>query len=446
MKKRILYLCLTLLVFFTGGYQAQAASLSISASSKSVTIGSSVTVTVKASDLAGKFSVSSSDSSILSGGSSGTWLENSSESFKFTAKKEGSATITVKTISAASFSTGSAFSESKSITINVVKPREKSTNNNLKSLSVEGYNLSPEFNKDTLEYTTELPADATKIEINASKEDSYASITGTGEKEVQEGENRFEIVVTSETGSSKTYVIIANVKDNNPIEKEVDGKTLTVVKRSDSLVKPNDYFTEHKVTINDVEVPAFYNEKTNIVLIGLKDESGKIELYLYQEKEDKCEKYQSITSSNPTIIFKEATNIPSDYQKTTIKIEDASYEVYKSNKNKNYLLIYGLNIETGEENWYSYHEGEKTIQVYNSQEVENLTNEYDKKLEEYKLVIIVLGSLSILLLLIILILVLKKGKKTKLKKEINQSKEESQIAEENEENFLDDKPKKKKKK
>ena len=36
--------------------------------------------------------------------------------------------------------------------INVVKPRDKSSNNNLKTLSVDGYTLTPEFDKEVLEY------------------------------------------------------------------------------------------------------------------------------------------------------------------------------------------------------------------------------------------------------------------------------------------------------
>ena len=414
MKKKLSCLCIALLMFFIGGYKVEAASLSISTSSKSVTIGSSVTVTVNASDLAGKFSVSSSDGSVLSGGNSSIWIENGSDSFKFTAKKEGSATITVKTISAASFSSGSAFSESKSVTINVVKPREKSTNNNLKSLTVEGYSLSPEFNKDTLEYSVELPADATKININASKEDSYASVNGTGEKDVIEGDNRFEIVVTSETGSTKTYVINANVKDNNPIVVEIDNKELTVVKRSDSLTKPSEDYIDTKVTISDNEIPAFYNEKNNITVVGLKDEEGSIQLYRYDEKSNTYSKYESLTSASITIISEKITEIPEGYKETTIKIDDTTYTVYKSVTNQNYSLIYGLNLETGEKSWYRYDEKEKTLQVYDNSEIDNLKKEYEEKENTYKLLIIGLGTFTILLLIIILILVLKKGKKKRI--------------------------------
>ena len=377
MKRKILYLIIGLLVFLASGYEVYAASLSISASSRNVTIGSSVTVTVKASDLAGKFSVSSSNGSVLSGGNSSVWIENGSESFKFTAKKEGSATINVKTISAASFSSGSAFSESKSITINVVKPREKSNNNNLKGLGIDGYELIPSFNKDTLEYSVELPADATKINIYANKEDGYASVSGAGEKEVIEGDNRFEIVVTSETGKSKTYVVNANVKDNNPIIVEVDNKNLTVVKRADSLTKPSEDYIDKKVTISDIEIPAFYNEKNNITLVGLKDETGIISLYKYEEGNKTYSKYEEFISKGLIIISEKVNDIPKDYKETTIKIDDKIYTVYKNTKNQSYSLVYGLNLETGKKSWYRYDEEEKTLQAYDNSEFELLVKEYE---------------------------------------------------------------------
>lgn len=413
MKKRILYIFIGLIVFLTGYYKVNAASLNISASSKTVTIGGSVTVTVKASDLAGRFSVSSSNGEVLSGGNSSVWIENGSEGFKFSAKKEGSATITVKTISAASFSSGSAFSESKSITINVVKPREKSNNNNLKSLGVDGYDLTPGFNKDTLEYSVELPADATKINIYASKEDGYASVSGTGEKDVIEGDNRFEIVVTSETGKSKTYIVNANVKDNNPIIVKADNKELTVVKRIDSLTKPSEEYVDKKVTISEIEIPAFYNEKNNLTLIGLKDDKGIISLYKYDEKNKKYSKYEELISKSITIISEKVVDIPKNYKETTIKIDDKEYTVYKDTKNQNISLIYGLNLETGKKNWYQYDEEEKTLQINDNSEIESLIKDYESKIDTYKLLIIGLGSLTILLLIIILILIVKKSKKKK---------------------------------
>lgn len=409
--KKINYMIILLLGLFCFNQSVFAGSLGVSANRTSITQGDSVTIYVKANGLAGKFTVTSSNSGVLSGGTSGEWIENDTKSYKFTSKNTGTATITVNPVDVADLSNNQKYSGSKSITITVNKPREKSNNNNLKGLSIDNATLTPDFNKDTLEYRVDLESSVEKININATKEDGYSSVDGAGEKEVAEGENRFEIVVTSETGNKKTYTIIANVVDNNPITQEVDGKKLSLVKRNKSLTKPNDDFVESKVTISDTEIPAFYNEKLNLTLVGLKDEDGKIALYIYDQDKNTYSKYQQFQSSNIIIMSRVPTDIPEGYVKTSIKIDDNTYDVYQLASNKGYSLIYGLNLNNGKTNWYSYHEDEKTLQVYNDKIIIELKKDNQEKIDTYKKIVIGLGGLSILLLVIILLLVLKKNRK-----------------------------------
>lgn len=88
----------------------------------------------------------------------------------------------------------------------------KSSNNYLKSLKVEGCTISPEFNKDKLEYSCkDLLID--KIEIKAEVEDSKSTITGTGSKELFNGDNNFEVKVTSEDGQIRVYKLLINKKN-----------------------------------------------------------------------------------------------------------------------------------------------------------------------------------------------------------------------------------------
>ncbi len=409
--KKINYMIILLLGLFCFNQSVFAGSLGVSANRTSITQGDSVTIYVKANGLAGKFTVTSSNSGVLSGGTSGEWIENDTKSYKFISKNTGTAKIIINPVDVADLSNNQKYSGSKSITITVNKPREKSNNNNLKGLSIDNATLTPDFNKDTLEYRVELESSVEKININATKEDGYASVDGAGEKEVAEGENRFEIVVTSETGNKKTYTIIANVVDNNPITQEVDGKKLSLVKRSKSLTKPNDDFVESKVTISDTEIPAFYNEKLNLTLVGLKDEDGKIALYIYDQDKNNYSRYQQFQSSNIIIMSKVPTAIPEGYVKTSIKVDDNTYDVYQLTSNKGYSLIYGLNLNTGKTNWYSYHDDERTLQVYNDKVITELKKDNQEKIDTYKKIVIGLGSLSILLLIIILLLVLKKNKR-----------------------------------
>ena len=418
MTKKVLSLLILALSFFGFSTSVYAASLGISASSRSVVNGGSVRVTVNASGLIGKFSITSSNGSVLSGGTSSVWLENESKTYTFSAKSVGNATITVKALDVADTS-GNPYSGSRSVSINVVKPREKSTNNNLKSLSVEGYTLSPEFNKDTLEYTVELEASVEKIMVNAEKADSYASLSGGGEIAVSEGDNRIEIKVTSETGKEKVYVINAVVKDSNPITTTVEDKKLTVVKKASSLTKP-DLFEETKIKINEMEIPAFYNEATKTTLVGLRDENGKIELYIYDQDKNSYQKYLTLIGTEFHLIQKGAKGIPEGYQKVTKKIDDIEYTAYQKDKS-DFLLLYGTILENGNEGWYSYDTKEKTLQRYNKDIVESITKEYQDIQDTDHKVIIGLAVLSSVLALTTMILALRKPR---IKKVNNKEKKE----------------------
>ena len=277
--KRILYI-MAIVLSFMFIQNVSAGSLSISASS-SVIVGNKVVVRVSATGLAGKFSIKSSNNNILSGGTSSVFLDNESPTFTFDAKAIGSATITVTPIDVADYSSGSAYSGSKSVTINVkAKPVVVlSTDNTLSNLGIEGKELTPGFSKDTLEYSVELDPDTTKVNVIANASNSGATINGAGEREVQDGPNRLEIVVTAENGSTRTYVINATVKEFDPIKVKVDGIEYTVVRKKSGLGEVNGYEAT-TVDINGTEVPALKSKVTGYTLVALKDEKGNQNYYI----------------------------------------------------------------------------------------------------------------------------------------------------------------------
>jgi len=101
----------------------------------------------------------------------------------------------------------------KTYTIVVNKPDLRSTNNNLKSLAVDKGTI--QFNKDTTTYTIKFEHDVEEIIISALAEDSKASVSGLGKKVLNDYANEFNIIVTAENDSTKTYVIKAIRKDKN---------------------------------------------------------------------------------------------------------------------------------------------------------------------------------------------------------------------------------------
>lgn len=423
MKKigQIIALALTLFCF---QFKVHAGDLSIYASTTSVIVGNSVVITVKGNNIAGKLSLTSSNGGILSGGASAFWIDNSTVTYTFKAVSTGSATVTVKPIDVADYNNGSSYTTSKSVTINVrTKPViVLSGDNNLSNLGIENYSLTPEFNKDTLEYNVELEPDTSEINISATASHGGATIEGTGTREVTDGDNRLEIKVTAENGSSKTYAINAKVKEYNPIEVNINNEKYTVVRKK-SLITPPENYTETTVTINEEEIPAYYSEITKYTLVSLKDANGNQNFYIYQNGEYHL--YKELTFNQMKICLLDIPQIPDGYSKSTIVYNDENLEAYKLNPNSKYAILYGMNVATGEEHYYSYESSENTLQIYHTEEIDLL----NEKVEQYVYLIIGLLGLSFIFLIIMLILVFKKGnkpKKEKVKKE-KISKEENEI-------------------
>ena len=95
---------------------------------------------------------------------------------------------------------------------------DRSSNNNLRNITIEGVTLTPEFNADNLEYKAVVEGKVEKINIAAELDDDRASVDGLGEKELIEGVNRFELRVTAENEEEKVYVVEITRKEKNPIE------------------------------------------------------------------------------------------------------------------------------------------------------------------------------------------------------------------------------------
>lgn len=96
----------------------------------------------------------------------------------------------------------------------------KSTNNYLKELSVDGYKITPDFDKQTINYELKKEVKADTIVINAQADDKNATVTGIGEILLKDGENEIRIEVTAESGTVRTYLLKVVKKDTNEISEE----------------------------------------------------------------------------------------------------------------------------------------------------------------------------------------------------------------------------------
>lgn len=433
--KKIKYLIISIVLFMSFSTYCFASGVSISGNT-SVTKGNSVTVTASVSSDSPLVSIEGTFMCKGSGVSEGVDMvfddsSNSikSKSYSITIKPTLSGTVTcstsgVRITNMASDSWNSLDNKSLSISVKepvVVAPKVYSSDNNLKSLSVEGYSLDPEFSKDTLEYSIEVPNDTKNITINAEKEDSKASISGTGEKEVVEGLNKFEIKVEAENGNVKTYIINVTVKELDPIEVKVNNKKYTIIRKEGLLEAPVSY-EKSSIKIGEDDVLCYKNNKTGSILIGLSD--GKESKYfVYDEKTGKYTPYKNIDVNGISLKLLDIPKdvLPSGYAKVSFTYDNdkvEGYQYFKKGvtyaasdkvKGSSFYLVYAENEETGKEGMYIYDREEGTIQRYN----QDLVMYYINKLDKANLYLYITIALVGILIITLTIVLIKKSKNKK---------------------------------
>ena len=412
----ILLICFCFCINFCFIINTKAADyFSISASSKTVKVGETVKLTVYFDTYESGLSISSSNNNVLSGGVEEDWVDKSSYVTYFTAKSAGTATIYVNTKNGTTMDPNNEQDKNfnRSVTITVVAKntsnntvdinKNYSKNNYLSSLNIEGYELNPTFNKETLEYNVELEPGTEKINISAAVEDKKASVKGIGEINVTEGINTIEVIVTAENGNERTYKIIATVEEKDPIEVKINDKKYRVVKKKE-LIEQKDGYKDTTVIINNFEVPSLYNEVTDVTLVALKDEEGNIKLFSYDSKTGKYSEYKEFGSDIMNLYIHE--NKDSKYDKVNIKINDVEVIAYKLDNLDDYYLLYATNTTTGNEGYYLYDIKENSVQRYDTTMIDKLTKDKDR----YLSIVLVLSCVCFLSMLFLLIEVNKYNK------------------------------------
>lgn len=443
MKKicKYLFVMLFSLGFFIG--EVNAAGYSVTTTSNTVTVGNTITLSIKGSDVAGKFSISTSNSSVVGISGSSIWIDNNTQSITLKANKVGSATITIVPTDVTSYS-GVTITGNKTVTITVkektttssgggtsVKP--KSSNSYLSSLTVDGYELDSKFDKETLEYSVTIKEGTEKIKINAQLADSSARVTGIGEVLVHDGLNTFNIVVTAENGSKRTYVLKATVLEYEPIVVKIDNKEYTVVRKRKDLPVISDYFIEKDITINEDVVEGYYNETLKYDVVGLKDNTGDIKYYIYDKGKYTLYNEQVFNGMVLRVLDKE---LDGGYKKTSFSYNNSKIDSYQEVeldilkntyaldnndiKGNNFYLFYAINLETGKEELYQYDSVEKTVQRYNTL-ILDMYREQSNKYYLYLLCsILILGIVIVFFSSIIIVMSKKKNRKNIIKdKKVN---------------------------
>lgn len=430
MKKLYIVLISLFTLFSCMEVNASSASISVSSNKSSAIVGDTITVTVTVSSSANlgswQFDVSPSTNLQYVSSSYGgmTVVDNAtsasvtskSYTFVFKSISSGTGTVTVRNANIIGWDESSFSSSVGTASISMQTQSELeatySTNNYLSNLTVDGYSISPSFNKDTLEYSILVENDVTEVIVSGVVDDSTAKVSGVGTLSVSEGVNSFEIIVTAQNGSIKKYKLNVTVKELSPINVTVDGVDYTVIRQEDGMPSVSLYYQSTYVNIEGEDVPGFTNSTVGYTLVGLKDNSGVSKLFIYDNGVYTL--YNEINFDQIGIIPLDFLEPIDGFEPVEIMIGNVTVTAYKKDL---VTLVYGKNLSTGATNIYSYDASENTLQKYLFTGDADLTSfAIGSSSDKNDLYFYIIIGLSSVLLLTYLVIIIKLIKNNKLKK------------------------------
>lgn len=224
-------------------------------------------------------------------------------------------------------------------TLNIYRNDNRDKTNTLSSLEVENNKITPEFNKNTVNYTLTVKKDVTSVKINATLESDKSSFNkGYGPRTVNlnYGVNSVLIKVTSESGAVKTYTI--------KITREDDRSSNNYLK---SLNVSSGDFTFNKKTLNySFTVP---NEVTSLkVFAAAEDTKSTVSgVKTYNLKEGLNKITITVTAENKqtrTYTLQVTRIVKNITKETNNKLESLEITNYQINFDPE-TTIYNLTIE-----------------------------------------------------------------------------------------------------
>lgn len=198
--------------------------------------------------------------------------------------------------------------------LNTEKPEEeKSNNKDLKSLEVDGYEITPEFSADVTQYSLIIDENVDVLNVKAVADDEKAKVEITGNDNLLIGENTIEIKVIAEDETEKTYKI--NVTKGEEPELELSKLTVEGYNITPEF-KPDVH--EYTLTINDVNVTSLNlealsdMENASVEIAGNTDlELGEniITILVKSEDGEETSTYQIVVNIEEPVVVEEENQL-----------------------------------------------------------------------------------------------------------------------------------------
>ena len=148
---------------------------------------------------------------------------------------------------------------------------EKNNDPMLKEIKINGVDIDPAFEMFTTEYVVNVDSNVTTAKIEAIPDDSNAKVKISGDENLKEGRNVFEINVTAENGKDKQnyYVYITRG------DKEKSNANLKSLKIGEYELAPNfspdtiNYAFEYPQNLESLDIEAIpENQNAKVEIIG----------------------------------------------------------------------------------------------------------------------------------------------------------------------------------
>lgn len=217
--------------------------------------------------------------------------------------------------------------------------RNKSSDNSLKSLSIDDYNLNETFTPSQTLYTATVPGTVSEININAIANDSKATVSGTGRYTLNYGTNTIQVRVTAENTATKDYTITVT-------RSKKDISTLKDLQINGVTIKD---FNENKLSYTLDDVPF---TTTSLDINGIaKDDDATVEGNKTVDLKTGLNTFDVIvTAQDGTTKTKYTINVTREKSSNTslsnLSLKEKSFEFNKETKTYNIDVDYEIDTAT----------------------------------------------------------------------------------------------------
>ena len=423
-----LCVCLSLMLSILSLHICWALDISAYAGQSNVSVGSTISVTFRASDDAMRwiYTISYSGNLTLESGStsvsgSDAYGDSRTHTLIFRANEEGDAWVTAykenglvstdfveanasasvqfKVVSASSPSDGYHHDDFDNATPG------KSGNNALSTLTVSAGTLAPAFDPAVTEYTLSLPQGTEKLTLTATPSDSNATVQGDGELTLQEGENTLPLVVTAENGDTKTYTVTAKVAQAPTLFLDYNGQRLGVVKDVSQVTPPAGFAPAEPITYSGDTLPIWTDVSGKRTLVYLMDEKTSAQgFYLFSQTTGVQSPYLPILCGSVTYIYtdipKELSSVPG-LTPATVKAFGQTLNgwTYNDASLKDFCVLY-LMDDAGSYGYYTYDSRAETLQRFSGAV---FTDDAGQSLRVPMLYVYIAGGAALVLLILLIV-------------------------------------------